>query len=336
MTEREIHVLVEMYLQGGLQAKGLHLRAPALCHAGTFVVARWQRQLSRLRIRICPLHMSQLTSDKPLPLTQSDLDALYALSLKDYRFLTCRHLAMLYYSSEIACKERMTILCQAGLATRLYVPTTNGKRGDVIYTLSRIGAHELASLRNMSPVGLATIRKPSYFFLEHGLKVSDFMCSLEAALKHTNAQLLSWKSERQLKSNTGRVLKVPHPFELGEKIPVIPDGFFSIGINARVEYLFLEADRGTMSLYAMKKKLFGYIQLYRSQLHKRFFGIPHFRVLLVTNTAYRRDRLRKVLRELGYCQNMFWFSTWEYIEPVTILSKIWLKSRDQIHHSLLE
>ena len=121
----------------------------------------------------------------------------------------------------------MSALCQAGLITRFHVPTTDAEKGDAVYTLSRAGAHELARLRNISPVGLATIRKPSYLFLEHGLKVSDFMCSLEAALKSTDARLLPWKSERQLKSPHGRALKVPHPFELGEKIPVIPDGFFS-------------------------------------------------------------------------------------------------------------
>jgi len=230
----------------------------------------------------------------------------------------------------------MSEFCQAGLVTRLFIPTTDIERRDVVYTLARLGARELARLRDMSQLGLATTGKPSYLFLEHGLRISDFMCSLEAALKGSEAQLLSWRSERQLKSTRGRALKVPHPFQLGEKIPVIPDGFFSIGIDERVEHFSLEADRGTMSLFAMKKKLMGYIQLYRRGLHRSYFGIPHFRVLLVTNTPYRRDKLRETLHEIGYCPNMFWFAVWRDISPGVVLQEIWLKCRDQAHHSLLE
>ena len=280
--------------------------------------------------------MSDATSAKPFTLTTNELDALHALSFKGYRFLTCHHLAMLYFSSEKDCQKRMSQLCQAGLVTRLFIPTTDGEKRDVVYTLARPGARELARLRGISHLGLATVGKPSYLFLEHGLRISDFMCSLEAALKGSEARLLSWRSERQLKSTRGRALKVPHPFQLGEKIPVIPDGFFSIGIDDRMEHFSLEADRGTMSLFAMKKKLLGYIQLYRRGLHRSYFGIPHFRVLLVTSTPYRRDKMRQALREIGYCLNMFWFALWRDTSPDKILQGIWLKCRDQAYHSLLE
>jgi len=230
----------------------------------------------------------------------------------------------------------MSRFCQAGLVTRLFIPTTDGERRDVVYTLARPGARELARFKSISTLGLATVRKPSYLFLEHGLRISDFMCSLEAALKGSEARLLSWRSERQLKNARGRALKVPHPFEFGEKIPIIPDGFFSLGIRDRAEHFSLEADRGTMSLFAMKKKLLGYIQLYRKGLHCSYFGVPHFRVLLVTSTPNRRDKLREALHEIGYCPNMFWFAVWWDITPQKVLGKIWLTSRDQVRHSLLE
>lgn len=227
-------------------------------------------------------------------------------------------------------------LCQAGLVTRLFIPTTDEERRDVVYTLARPGARQLARLKGISQLGLASTTKPSYLFLEHGLRTSDFMCSLEAALKGSGACILSWKSERQLKSSKGRALRVPHPFELGEKIPVIPDGLFSLRIGERVEHFFLEADRGTMSLFAMRKKMLGYVQLYRKELHRSYFSIPHFRVLLVTNTSYRRDKLRETLHKIGYCPNMFWFAVWWDISPEKILSKIWTKCRGWSRHSLLE
>ena len=280
--------------------------------------------------------MPKASSTKPLTLTRNDLDALLALSLKGYRFLTCGHLSMLYYSSLDNCQMRMSQLCQAGLVTRLFIPTTEGDRRADVYTLARPGAQELARLKGISPTGLASTHKPSYLFLDHGLRISDFMCALEAALKGSNAQLLSWRSERQLKSPIGKALRVPHPSELNEKIPIIPDGLFSLELDAGVEHFFLEADRGTMSLFAMRKKMLGYVQLYRRQLYRNYFGVPHFRVLLVTNTSFRRDKLRQTLRNIGYCQNMFWFALWWDMLPDKIFTEIWLKCRDHVGYSLLE
>jgi len=280
--------------------------------------------------------MPPVTSEKQITLEQGDLDALYDLSLKGYRFLTCRHLSMLYYKSESTCCERMAEFHEAGLVTRLFIPVTDGEKNEAIYALTRPGARELARLKGISQLGLAATRKPSYLFLEHGLRISDFMCSLEAALKHSGNHLLSWRSERQLKPAKVKTLRVSHPFESGKKSPIIPDGLFSLDMGEKVEHFCLEADRGTMSVFAMRKKLLGYIQLYRKNLHRSYFGVPHFRVLLITNTPYRRDKLREILGHLGYCPNMFWFTIWRDISPQKILGKIWLKCRDNIRHSLLE
>jgi len=232
--------------------------------------------------------------------------------------------------------KRMTELCEMGLATRLFTPTSDVQKQEAIYTITRSGARQLAILKGISPLGLASAGKPSYLFLEHGLRVSDFMCSLEAATKPNGIKLECWKSERQLRSHRGRALKIPHPFEAGDKISVIPDGLFSLEINKRVEHFFLEADRGTMSLFTMRNKLLGYIQLYRRRLHQDHFNIPHFRVLLVTNTLYRMNKLREIMRKIGYCPNMFWFAVWKDISPEKILCEIWFKCREQKQYSFLE
>ena len=273
---------------------------------------------------------------KPLTLNRTDLDILCVLSLKGYRFLTCHHLKLLYFAAEADCMKRMTELCEMGLTARLFTPTSDVQKQEAIYTLTRFGARQLAILKGISSLGLASTGKPSYLFLEHGLRVSDFMCSLEAATKPKGIKLACWKSERQLRSPRGRALKIPHPFEAGDKISVIPDGLFSLEIDKRVEHFFLEADRGTMSLFTMRNKLLGYIQLYRRRLHQEHFNIPHFRVLLVTNTLYRINKLREILRKIGYCPNMFWFAVWKDISPEKILSKIWLKCREQEQYSFLE
>ncbi|MFC1865139.1 replication-relaxation family protein [Chloroflexota bacterium] len=280
--------------------------------------------------------MLEILSPKSLTITENDLGALHALSLKGYRFLACRHLAMLFYRTETECKERVQELCQTGLITRIFIPTTDYRKPEEVYTLTPSGASELARLRGVSFKGLAGFRKPSYLFLQHGLKISDFMCSLEAALISHGKRLLSWRSERQLKTPRGRALAVPHPLESSQNIPVIPDGLFSFLSGNGEQHFFLEADRGTMSIAAVKNKMLGYIQLYRKGWHKEHFAIPHFRVLIVTTTAYRIDKLQQALGRIGYCPNMFWFGLWCDISPEKIFRRIWLRGSQKSFHSLLE
>jgi hypothetical protein len=271
--------------------------------------------------------MPKLKKQKPLKLTQRDINILWKLSLKGYRFLTCHNLALLYFPSESSCQKRMSQLRKAGLVQRCFTPVIYEKqKRETVYTLARKGAKELARALNMSPQGLAGSAKFSSFFLEHSLRISNFMCSLEAVLRKTSAKLVSWKTERQLRSLK---LRVSNPEQYGEKIPIIPDGLFSIKIGERVENFFLEADRGTMPIPKIRKKMLGYIQLYRRGLHKEVFNLPHFRVLMITTTEKRRDLMMQELKDIGYCLNMFLFALWREIQPQNISEKIWLKCRGE-------
>jgi DNA-binding MarR family transcriptional regulator len=270
--------------------------------------------------------MSEVKKQK-LKLNQRDLNILWKLSLKGYRFLTCHHLSLLYFPSEYSCQKRMRQLRKAGLVQRCFTPVIHEKqKREIVYTLTRKGAKELAKALNISSQGLAGSAKFSSFFLEHSLRISNFMCSLETALRNTPAKLISWKSEKQLRSLK---LKVSNPEQYGEKIPIVPDGLFSIKIGQRVENFFLEADRGTMPIPKIRKKMLGYIQLYRRGLHKDVFNLPHFRVLMITTNEKRRDLMMEELRDIGYCLNMFLFTLWQDIKPQNILGKIWLKCRGE-------
>lgn len=271
------------------------------------------------------------TPDEAVRLSPEDLDILMALSLKGYRYLHCRHFPLLgYFREEAACQERMTRLHQAGLVLRLFIPiVTEEKPREPVYTLARRGAQMLAQAKGISPNGLAGTAHPSPLFLEHGLKIADFMCSLEAALhREGKAVLRSWQSEYALKSLRNRTLLVSSPMERAKKLPLIPDGLFSLDVNGRQEHFFLEADRGTMGIESVRRKILAYVGLFRQGLHHSAYGLPHFRVLIVTTTTYRRDRLRAALRGMGYCQNMFLFTTWNDISLATMLSPIWFRCHE--------
>jgi len=261
---------------------------------------------------------------EPLILSPIDLDVLGLLAATGYRFLTCHHLSMVCFPSTENCSSRMGELCNAGLVTKMYLPTVEDEKPEPIYTLNRAGARELVRLRHLDPKGLtASVRKPSHLFLEHSLKISTFMCSLQSALKEKHVELVLWRNERTFRSARGKSLTVPHPLELGQKIPVVPDGLFALKKVDRTSYFFLEADRGTMSLASINQKMLGYIQFFRKRLHTQLHNVPNFRVLFVTTTPYRRDQMRAALKHMGYCPNMFLFALWKDITPETILESIW-------------
>lgn len=271
-------------------------------------------------------------------LSHQDLDILTDLSLKGYRYLTCRHLLLLgYFQEESACQERMAQLHHARLVLRLFLPVVTQEASKVlVYTLARRGARVLAQARGISPLGLAGTARPSPLFLEHGLRISDFMCSLEAALREEHrAVLRSWQSEYVLKSLRGRSLRVSSPLDRTQKLPLIPDGLFTLDIGGRQEHFFLEADRGTMGIESVRRKMLAYIGLFRQGLHASAYGLPHFRVLIVTTTAYRRDRLRAALKAIGYCQNMFLFALWADVGPESVVGRIWWRARQETPASLL-
>jgi hypothetical protein len=264
---------------------------------------------------------------KPLELNQRDVDILWKLSLRGYRFLTCQHLSLLYFPDENACQERMEQLQEAGLVEKCFTPVVHeGEERKEVYTLAVKGARELARALGRNYKYLAGSRKFSAFFLEHELKISEFMCSLEAALKLKNSRLLFWKSQKELRLLH---LKVAIPRIRGQKIPVIPDGLFSIPKEGRAEHFFLEADRGTMGIPEITKKLIGYIQFHIKGIHREIFKLPYFRVLLVTTSQQRIKKMMWELRTIGHCPNMFLFTLWNQISPKTVLEKIWLKCRGE-------
>lgn len=268
-----------------------------------------------------------MTQSKSLNLNQRDIDILWKLSLKGYRFLTCQHLAMLHFSTEGSCRKRMEQFQKSGLVEKCFTPVVHqGEKRKVVYTLTAKGAREFSRVSGGSAKGLAGSKKFSAFFLEHELKISKFMCSLEAALKSKDSRLLFWKSQNELRSLH---LKVANPRARGERIPVIPDGLFSIAAEGRLEHFFLEADRGTMGLPEIAKKMLGYVEFYRKGIHQDIFRLPYFRVLLVTTTPQRIKKMMVELRKISLCQNMFLFTMWAHISPLSILERIWLKCRGE-------
>ena len=287
--------------------------------------------------------------NKETSLSEWDAFVLRLLSRQEYRFLTARHLAGLTQTPESDCEERLTSFVEVRLLSRLYTPDIRKQTPqEAIYTLARKGALRLANLTGEAPATMyAQLRPSSYLFLAHQLAISDFRYSLAMAIRsHRGVKLLGWRNDWDLRRDHGRAYRVKNPVAAGATIPVIPDAAFGFEIDNWRDYYFLEIDRGTMGLAAMRKKFLGYIQFFREGLHRSAFGFPHFRVLVVTTTAYRRQRFADLVKETGYTPNMFLFTTYEEkdnkgrtvtnISPAGILGDIWRKCNDHELHSLLD
>ena len=135
--------------------------------------------------------MNRTSLQLPLSLDATDTRLLDALSLKGCRFLTRQHLTLLGYQSIKRTYERIDELCSAGLVTRMKNPLARTEERKDIYTLSRKGARALAAIQKIKPYKLASAHKPSYLFLEHALRISDFMCSLESAFARRDMKISS-------------------------------------------------------------------------------------------------------------------------------------------------
>jgi hypothetical protein len=98
---------------------------------------------------------------------------------------------------------------------------------------------------------------------------------------------------------------------------VIPDRLFGIEIKnadgvAQTGYFFLEADRGTMpitrqtfSQTSIGRKLLAYAETWRQGIHQKRFGLPRFRVVIVTTNAQRTARIIEACRQTPGSSNLF-------------------------------
>jgi hypothetical protein len=278
------------------------------------------------------------TKEKRAPeqvaLTSDDFSILWGLSLKGYRFLTCRHIAMLHGRPETACEERMEELCGAGLVKRLRLPVIVEKQeGEPIYTLDRIGAHVLARRYHLEARKLyPPIGERSFLFLAHSIAVVDFQVNLAVAMRgDEGVRLLFWRSERELRARRTAIRK-----RRPDSVPVLPDAGFGVGIDGKQFFYTLEMDRGTTSIKTERAKMQGYIALYWSEEFKTFLDVPHFRVLVVSPSPRRAFAMISALKSLDYCQKMFLFTTEDNLTPGRILNRIWRRARNGEPISMLE
>src|ERR1700674_2505692 len=200
-----------------------------------------------------------------------------------------------------------------------------------IYGLTRKGAALLREhghdVRRRLLDGIDKERGAGWRFIEHTVSISEFMVSLELAARvRENLEVLERGEilDDAPKSKRDRLVRIEASIRMGgalRKNAIIPDALFGLRFNDEQEsYFMLEIDRGEMPVERYKnaqrtyfsKKMMTYYEANRQQRHVHDLGIPNFRVLTMTTTPERVERMLAALDGIteGRGSNSFFFGVW--------------------------
>lgn len=272
---------------------------------------------------------------KPFRIQPKDLQLLKLLA--DYRFLTTYQILALQPRGIRNLRRRLQFMFHSGLVDR--PPMQHHylqPQGPIVYGLGKKGADLLAEKLEMQRGKIdwqAKNREARFPYIEHTLMISNFRATLFLALRHTkNTDLITWRQGPEIKA-----------FVLldGQRVAVIPDGFFSIEQDGRQSHFFLEVDRSTMSQRRLLRKMQAYWQWWKDGGHLKSLGIPRFRVLTLTVSEKRKENLRKLARDADERKQgspMFLFACEKQFslgKPQSILRPIWQSPVNDKWHSIL-
>jgi hypothetical protein len=167
-------------------------------------------------------------------------------------------------------------------------------------------------------------------FLQHSLMISrmHFMLEMTARDSASGMELAAWRQGAELRGHKAEVPELKSRRVEGsneyvweehdrrtQKLPVEPDALLSLRFqDGRQSHFCYEADRGSMPMADMLKKLRAYHHfIKRLQKHKEAFGVHPIRAVLIETTDESRARkLMELVQQTavigeGRHSGLFWF-----------------------------
>ena len=261
-------------------------------------------------------------------LTERDVEILKIVAR--HRFATSAQIialieAMFPGASEQKILRRLHCHFHAGFLSRPKAQVDTYKAGGgsrpIVYALGNKGMDHLAAqfgFRRASVDWTAKSRTAVRGEIDHALEITEFMVALEVACRRRGTLQVIHFDEilATLAPEETRQSRRPYQWPValrwkGSDIVLhpTPDRIFGIrdlerreGANRKC--FFLEADRGTMptARRALDKtsylrKIIGYAETYRRDLHTKRYGLPNVRVLTVTPGRQRISNIIAAYRE---------------------------------------
>ena len=272
-------------------------------------------------------HMSSALRPRPIRLTTRDQSLLKALS--SYRLLSIRQLATLFFrGSTSAASTRLRRLLSHRLVVRVHAPVRAGT-GSCVYGLSARGSHLLSrQFATRRPRFLREHEARSGLFLDHTLRRNDLRICLELVDEGTpGLNLASWMQEVP---DVKTVVKLPLPRRRVARIPLVPDGFFTLQTTCAYESFVVEVDMGTVRPARMALRYRAYWHWWQRRGHRKQFGPAPLRVLTLTTNARRLEQLHKLASQApgqkGRQTRLFWFALLDQVDierPERLLEACW-------------
>jgi hypothetical protein len=251
-----------------------------------------------------------------------------------HRFLATPHFRQLVKGGGQGIGRRLHTLYHAGVLDRPRAQIEYFHRGGgsrpLVYGLGRQGARMLYQYHEGSRVDwTAKNRTATKLFIEHTLRVADFMVALETACAESGIELT-----RPGESTTGR-LRWSVFLSQGDdyaQLGVIPDATFALNEPGAAPIHFcLEVDRATMPINRRHlhqtsacRKFLAYHATWRQRVLNRLFDWKRFQVLTLTTSIQRENNLREAARSLPFGHGLFLFSRFDLIEASdNILKLMW-------------
>ena len=264
-------------------------------------------------------------------LTQDDIAILRYIYR--HRFIRADDLYRLFPDrSPDRLSRRLTLLYRSEFLDRPIAQIDRFREGgsqSLVYGLDNAGARYLKERAGM-PIGPSDWRARNRSFtresLNHTLAVARFLVDLEVSSRlRTDVSVIPFEDIlagaplETRRSRTPMSWPVPVQWSSGRAaINVVPDAIFGLRLQRQNEkpmqsYVFLEIDRGTMTitpaeqvrdseafLYrtTMLRKLLSYAESWRQGLHKQQFNIPAARVVTLTTSAARVEAMQKAAHDL--------------------------------------
>jgi hypothetical protein len=247
-----------------------------------------------------------------------------------HRFITSAHIialidAMFPGSSEQQVLRRLHLLYHSGHVARPKAQVDAYKAGGgarpIVYALGNKGIDLLAAKHNFRRASVdwtAKARTAVRGEIEHALEITDVMVALDVACRRRGTLQIVYFDEilATLAPEETRASRRPYQWPValrwkGSDIVLhpTPDRIFGIRNLDRAEdknrkFFFLEADRGTMPTArraldktSMLRKIVGYAETYRRDLHKKRYNLPNVRVITVTPGRQRINNIIAAYRQ---------------------------------------
>jgi hypothetical protein len=221
------------------------------------------------------------------------------------------------FGSTTRANDRLLGLTRAGFLRRFFLGTKAGGK-KAIYALSRNGAR-LVDVPFRGPRRTQNEVLVADFLLTHQLHINQIYCALKyRPIPIVEVRFLQW-------------LSFYEPLEASTRL--IPDGYLEVLTPEKTVAAFLEVDLGYEGRSAWKAKVRNYLRYAVSGNFATRFGVPQFRVLVVTDSERRMQSLRAAT--LGLTDKVFWFTTFRSITNDGFWSKVWLRATGEERQCLL-